>query len=637
MTMTREQFDALVKKLEAYSQQQPANYKLRLGLLAVLGYAYIFLVLASLMAILATLVLVVIYSHQFHTILIKLGVLLLGLMFIILRSLWVHLPPPKGLKLRRHEVPHLFNLIDELTKALQAPRFHHVLLTREFNAAVVQIPRLGLLGWQQNYLLLGLPLMQALSPPQFRAVLAHELGHLSGNHSQFAGWIYRVRKTWAQILERLHQSEQWGAAILFNSFFNWYAPFFDAYSFVLARADEYEADRCAAKLAGSRHAAEALLNLEIKSQFLEQSFWTKVYKRADHQPDPPKSPFSALAKALASENEPENERKWLEKALMVKTDNADTHPCLKERLTALRYPLKQAPLPPRVKLSAAQQFLGTTLAKLTQKLDEEWRTTVNFQWRERYSYAQQIRSSLQALEEKASSQSLTVEEAWNRAHWTMDLIGNEEAIPLFQSVLQMQVDCVSANYLLGQILIEQEDEIGIEYLERAMAKDPEIVLSGCQLIYSLLQKQGREKEAAQYRQRAEQHYELLLLTQQECSSVSTSDRFERHGLSAKVTAQFRQQLARYPQIEEAYLVRKVLQYFPDRPYYVLGVIRRRSFFEWEGEDQKLFNCLAEDQELFKPLVAELGVLPHAWIEILPANAPLKEALRKTAGLPIYRR
>ena len=628
MTMTREQFDALVNQLEDYAQQQPANYKLRLRLLAVLGYGYIFLVLAGLLALLTVLVLTVLYRHWINVYIIKFGILLVVPVFIILRSLWVHIPPPKGLKLSRQQVPRLFDLIDELTKALQSPSFHHILLIPEFNASVVQIPRLGLLGWQQNYLLLGLPLLQALSPVQFRAVLAHELGHLSGNHSRFAGWIYRVRKTWVQILERLHQSEHSGADVLFNRFFNWYIPYFQAYSFVLARADEYEADRCAAELAGSRHIAEALLNVATKSQFIEQSFWTKVYKQANDQPDPPPSPYRALAKALACESELENEQKWLEQALAVKTDNVDTHPCLTARLKALGYsPKKQPSLPPKVKVSAAQQFLGKALAQLTQELDTEWRTAVNYQWRERYTQAQKIRSSLQALEEKALSQSLTLEEAWNRAQWTVDLIGNQEAIPLLRSVLEMQADHVSANYLLGQILLEEEDTAGIEYLEKGMAKDPDTVLSGCQLIYTFLQMQAQESEAAQYRQRAEEHYEKLLLAQQERSSVSVSDRFEPHGLEAEVEAQFRQQLARYPQLKEAYLVRKVMRYFPEKPYYVLGVIRRRAFLEWEGEDQKLLQRL----------IAELSCPGQTWIVLLTSAHQFTKALRQAAGVPIYRR
>ncbi|HBB32997.1 MAG TPA: hypothetical protein DC064_14650 [Cyanobacteria bacterium UBA9273] len=123
--MTREEFDALIKKLEGYAQRQPAMYKIRVGFLAVMGYGYIFLVLAGLLAALAVLALIVVYSHRINSALIKLFILLLVPVFIILRSLWVSIPPPKGLELRRQDVPQLFALIDNLTKALQAPRFHH--------------------------------------------------------------------------------------------------------------------------------------------------------------------------------------------------------------------------------------------------------------------------------------------------------------------------------------------------------------------------------------------------------------------------------------------------------------------------------------------------------------------------------
>ncbi|HEY9725797.1 MAG TPA: peptidase, partial [Chroococcales cyanobacterium] len=94
--MTREEFDALIQQLETYAQRQPTSYKLRVGLLAILGYGYIFLILAGLLAALAILALIVVYSHRINTILIKLFILLLVPIFIVLRSLWVSIPPPKG-------------------------------------------------------------------------------------------------------------------------------------------------------------------------------------------------------------------------------------------------------------------------------------------------------------------------------------------------------------------------------------------------------------------------------------------------------------------------------------------------------------------------------------------------------------
>src|SRR5262249_15618506 len=161
-----EQFDTLVQRLEEYARKRPAQYRVRVGLLAAMGYAYIVLVLALLFALLGALV--VAGSHSEARYLVgKLGWIVLSLAVIVLRALWVRFPAPRGLELRRDQAPALFRMLDELWSSLRAPRFHHVQLIEEFNAAVVQVPRLGLLGWQRNYLLLGLPLMQALSPEQF--------------------------------------------------------------------------------------------------------------------------------------------------------------------------------------------------------------------------------------------------------------------------------------------------------------------------------------------------------------------------------------------------------------------------------------------------------------------------------------
>ncbi|AOY81819.1 M48 family metallopeptidase [Moorena producens JHB] len=627
--MTNEEFDTLVKKLEDYAQQYPSNYKLRVGLLAALGYAYIFLVLAGLLGVLGLVVLLIYYSGRINRGMVQLIMILLVPAWMIMRSLWVSFPPPQGLKLQRQQVPKLFALIDELTKALKAPSFHHVILTSEFNAAVVQIPRLGLLGWQQNYLILGLPLLQALSPRQFRAVLAHELGHLSGNHSSFAAWIYRLRQTWEQIWQQLGKSQHAGATVLFHGFFNWYSPFFNAYSFVIARANEYEADRCAAELAGSQHVAEALLSVQVKAQYLEQSFWNDIYQKAYHQPNPPQTPLQDLAKALSSPIEPNQQQQWIRSALMSQTHHADTHPCLLERLKALKYPFKARPsLPILVKVTAAEQFLGKALLPLTQELERQWHTTINYQWRQNYTQAQAIRQSLEALEAKAAHSPLSVEEAWNRARWTLDLVGTQEAIPLLKSVLTRQADHVSANYLLGQILIAQDNEAGIDYLEQAMARDPDSVLSGTQSIYGFLRRQGRDAEADQYRQRAAKHHELLTLAQEERSGFSQGDRFQPHGLSAEVEAALQQQLAGYPEIKEAYLVRKVVLIFPDNPYYILGVSRQRHFLE--------SNSSTKDQQLIDRLADELECPGQTWITILNStNKSLKKALRKTAISPIY--
>ena len=199
--MTHEKFDALVGRLEVYAKDAPERYKMRVALLACLGYAYLFFILTLLLGMLA-LVAAAIVLGKGSLIFLKLAIAPATVAGVIFSSLKVSLPNPQGLPLNRAEAPELFALLQEIRTALKAPPFHKVLLTDEFNASVAQRPRLGIFGWQQNFLILGLPLMQALTPEQFKAVAAHEIGHLSGNHGRFGGWIHRVRQTWVQVLEK---------------------------------------------------------------------------------------------------------------------------------------------------------------------------------------------------------------------------------------------------------------------------------------------------------------------------------------------------------------------------------------------------------------------------------------------------
>jgi Zn-dependent protease with chaperone function len=285
MAMTNERFDEMVQHLEILAKKEPAKYRLRVALLALLGYAYIALVLAVLLSLVVLLVILAFSYGKANYIIIKVGWILIVLAAVVIRSLWVKQTPPTGFELTRADAPRLFDLIAELTTALGAPRIHHVQMLDFFNAAVVQVPRFGFFGGYKNYLLLGLPDMQACSPAQFRATLAHELGHLSGQHGRFSSWIYRLRRTWGQLLERLEAEGRWGSFI-FTSFLSWYAPYFQAYSFVLARTHEYEADEAAARLTGAENVAEMLIDTRLKGSYLEENFWPEVYRRAETEPRP---------------------------------------------------------------------------------------------------------------------------------------------------------------------------------------------------------------------------------------------------------------------------------------------------------------------------------------------------------------
>src|SRR5687768_2570003 len=115
MAMTAERFEALIKNLEKSAKRNPDTYRRRVGLLAILGFVYIFLML-GLALIFSGLMLWLLFTGQLNPGYIKMfvvGGLIVGL---ILRALWVRFPPPeKAIELNRQNAPGLFSLLDELT------------------------------------------------------------------------------------------------------------------------------------------------------------------------------------------------------------------------------------------------------------------------------------------------------------------------------------------------------------------------------------------------------------------------------------------------------------------------------------------------------------------------------------------
>ena len=199
--MEEDKLASLIRPLESFAAARPGLYRLRVGLLAALGYLYLLLVVLLLLVLVA----VTTFYVRLNWILIKVLWIPLALAGLVLRSLWITLPEPDGTRLTREQAPALFDLVNEVREALDGPTIHHVLISDDFNAFIAQIPQFGMFGWSRNYLVIGLALLRALSPAEFRAVLAHEMGHLSGKHGRFSGWIYRLRQSWVEILTTVEQ------------------------------------------------------------------------------------------------------------------------------------------------------------------------------------------------------------------------------------------------------------------------------------------------------------------------------------------------------------------------------------------------------------------------------------------------
>ncbi len=289
--MYAKKLERLVARLSQEALLRPGWYQLKVGLLALLGYAY---VMAIIMLLILFSVFAVLWAGRYASyVVFKVVLGVLGLLFITLKAMWVKLPLPEGAIIQREDAPELFLLVERLQSQLAVPKFYKVMITGQLNAGVCQIPRLGLLGWYRHYLLIGLPLIKALSVQQLEAVLAHELGHLAGKHGILSNWIYRLRLGWDRLIEGLEKKSSWGT-IVFLPFFRWYVPFFSAYSFPLARANEFYADKISAQLTSTQIVGEALIRVEIIGRYLNEYYWFKVFKHSHEQSLPAVLPYAEM-------------------------------------------------------------------------------------------------------------------------------------------------------------------------------------------------------------------------------------------------------------------------------------------------------------------------------------------------------
>jgi len=568
--MERQAFDDLVARLEAFAARHPRAYRARVALLVVAGYAC----LVGLLLVVFSLAVAALWGVQYASAAVKLTLGLSAFAYGVGRVLRTRLPSPGGLPVTRRDAPALFALLEQIRRAVGGPRLSHVWLVGDFNAGVTQLPRLGLSRAPTNHLALGLPLMLALSPEQLRAVLAHEIGHVSRAHGYVTGWVHRVRSTWQQLVRDVDGQRR--GAFLIKRFCARYFPYVAAYSLVLSRRQEYEADASAATFAGARGLADALVRLEVIGAFLKERFWPALLAIADDDPTPP-DPYARLQAALEGDLAPAETEEWLAQTLARSTTSADTHPSLADRLQALR----EMPSPPlAVERSAAEEYLGPFLSTATARLGEAWRASIRAQWQQRYCEVAAARRELTALAARAGEGPLGDEEAWRHATLTEQLHGSAAALPLYEAMIARNARLAPAHFAIGRIRLAAGDENGVAALERAMALDLRATAEACRWLHSFFVRYRREQEARRSLERLRRHEELMEAAKRERATVRAGDTFRPHGLTAEQVASLVEQVRFQADVRKIYLVQKVVAHFPESRLWVVGVVPRRM--RWRG-------------------------------------------------------
>ncbi len=583
-----DRFRPLVAELEDLAQSKPEAYRRRVFWRACLGYGYIALVLFGLLAGVAALAAVAIWVAR-SALLLKPALILLVAVFAVLRALWVKGDPPTGVAVTRRQAPALFAMLDEVRAKVGGPKPDVVLIAADFNAAIQQRPRLGAFGWHRNYVVIGLPLLRALSRDEVMAVIAHEYGHLSGGHGKSGQWIYRVRMTWLRLSQSL------GGTVtgrIFQRFFNWYGPWFNAYSFVLARSNEYEADRASALVTGAKGAARALTRVAAEARRYD-AFWHDLWGETGLERETV-SPHALMGAHFVKPMSGRDVREALNVALTEETDIHDTHPSLSDRLAALGEAVPE--LEP-VGVNGAEALLGSDLTQsLASRLDAEWWGRAAKNWQARQAQLKTMRDALAQLEAKDE---LSEDESWQYQGLLEQAGRDDEALTLAMRRFAEHPADRGARLAAGRLQLAAGHAIGLDVIRPILDEPRPSQGQGVALqstIDYLARQDPENPERASLGERLEEVAQWHRTVQAELNRLTEAAVLEGADLPEMALAALHERAAAVPRLKGLWVARRTLRADDSISQYVVlyAIDGARAQGLTQAFTQDVLNILTEN-------------------------------------------
>ncbi|WP_219468047.1 M48 family metalloprotease [Nonomuraea rhizosphaerae] len=231
-----------------------------------------------------------------------------------------------GVEVTREYEPTLWEVVEDLSRRVRTAPPDEIRLVPEVNAAVAEETKFLGMKATRRRMYIGLPLLQALTVDEMRAVLGHELGHYSGAHTRLGAPVYRGRVSLAATVQGLSNHP------FFQKLFRGYAKLYMLVSQKVSRQQELEADRFAVAIGGRQAMAEALRKIHgtATAWDLYAANYLSMTGAGGNRPAAVFGGFHALMSDSARQAEiariGEEPRE---------TSPYDSHPSLEERLAAL--------------------------------------------------------------------------------------------------------------------------------------------------------------------------------------------------------------------------------------------------------------------------------------------------------------
>jgi Zn-dependent protease with chaperone function len=558
-----------------------------------------------------------------------------GIVYILvmIEALWVRVPEPSGKKVTRAGSPRLIKEIEAVAARLDAPLPDTILLTGEFNAAAAELPRFGIFGPPKRYLLIGLPLLDALGVDEARAVVAHELAHLTRRHGRSRVLVARISTSWTALAMHIAAHRRY-VSWLYLPFFRWYLPKLEAASDKLSRGHEHESDELAALATKPTVMATALLRIAVQRRRLTRNFIRAVLAQSSRESQPPRDLGVRIELFLQTPLDADELAPEIAAALEERTAEDDTHPSLRERLSGLGISTDVRQLVENLidaasSRGSASELLGEKRSvKLRAQLGPDFVMPFTSLWRE-------LRSLVAIWQSPDGERRQGDEADIAYARWAGQTQPPLDAIAALRQARELTPQDQELSIRLGILLLDEDQATAVEeaipILERAAASESVFAFAACDLLRQAFLRTERISEIARINSRESELRESNLATLRERSTVDAKDELEAAVLPAAAHSRLVQWLTTKPDVFRAFLVTKRTEEFKDVRFYVLALQRRVAWYKLESGRAGVELC----RQSLK--VLDVGPYSHASVRIVESGSSLLRKLRSIPGAAILDR
>ncbi len=437
-----------------------------------------------------------------------------------LRPLFLDSQAPKGIQVKPDSP--LSKIVEDLSEQLDTPAIESIFLTDEMNASVCSTR-----SWKspakRHYLSMGVQLLSSVSKAEAVSIIAHELGHVSRSHTSFSGFVYQAYLAMFRLYDLLNSSEgigdQWLAKALGK-----YIKKFDALSYATKRNHEFQADMIAAQVNGAELMASALCRIEMVAYWLDDHYWTSVWRNCWKHPVPPPGVVVNACKS-AMNCSVENMTGYFESIRIQKTHKGDTHPSLSDRVGNLGV---KAKVPAQLdRRKSALLLLGGDPKQALFDCDNYWQDSALQQWQYRHECMSEHVMRRDFLIKSKHERSLIHGELCELARLEDMTRGSHAAAKAYLDAYKDNRQDLNVLLEVGRSLLKLKDARAVPALIKAMKASPRNEFRGSSWLASHFEVLGDEVKATLFKTRIAQAKQRIDL--EECLTNRT---LGAHGLTA---------------------------------------------------------------------------------------------------------